>query len=87
MLLQTRGGALVQDAFPDLAAAGQLPAGLVLNGEVLAWDVEAGAPVAVDISDMLGVVLGEGLAFPGPGLLERERRRGIPIDLVGPSPA
>ncbi|MEV7730130.1 hypothetical protein AB0P15_36270 [Streptomyces sp. NPDC087917] len=30
--------------FPDLvAAAGQLPDGLVLDGEVLAWDVELGA--------------------------------------------
>ncbi|MEU3721509.1 hypothetical protein [Streptomyces sp. NPDC031705] len=43
VLFQTCRGALVQDAFPDLvAAAGQLPAGLVLDGEVLAWDVEAG---------------------------------------------
>ncbi|MEU9035376.1 ATP-dependent DNA ligase [Streptomyces sp. NPDC048352] len=44
VLLQTRRGALVQDAIPDLVAtADQLPAGLVLDGEVLAWDVEAGA--------------------------------------------
>ncbi|MEU8502064.1 hypothetical protein AB0C86_35910 [Streptomyces lavendulae] len=44
VLLQTRRGALVQDAFPDLVtAAAQLPDGLVLDGEVLAWDVEADA--------------------------------------------
>ncbi|MEV7729091.1 hypothetical protein AB0P15_30815 [Streptomyces sp. NPDC087917] len=44
VLLQTRRGAFVQDAFPDLvAAASQLPDGLVLDGEVLAWDIEAGA--------------------------------------------
>ncbi|MFB0632750.1 hypothetical protein [Streptomyces sp. AB3(2024)] len=44
VLLQTRRGALIQDAFPDLVtAAAQLPDGLVLDGEVLAWDVEAGA--------------------------------------------
>ncbi|GLX41312.1 ATP-dependent DNA ligase [Streptomyces roseochromogenus] len=44
VLLQTRRGALVQDAFPDLVtAAAQLPDGLVLDGEVLAWDLEAGA--------------------------------------------
>ncbi|MFG2753950.1 ATP-dependent DNA ligase [Streptomyces xanthophaeus] len=44
VLLQTRRGALVQDAFPDLvAAADQLPYGLVLDGEVLVWDPEAGA--------------------------------------------
>lgn len=42
--LQTRRGALIEEAFPDLvAAAAQLPGGLVLDGEVLAWDVEAGA--------------------------------------------
>ncbi|WCD91284.1 DNA ligase C (plasmid) [Streptomyces xanthophaeus] len=43
MLLQTRRGSLVQDRFPDLvAAAGQLPGGLVLDGELLVWDAEAG---------------------------------------------
>ncbi len=44
VLLQTRRGSLVQDRFPDLvAAAEQLPPGLVLDGEVLVWDLEAGA--------------------------------------------
>ncbi|TDU67984.1 ATP-dependent DNA ligase [Streptomyces sp. KS 21] len=45
VLLQTRRGALVQGAFPDLAAAAeaQLPHGLVLDGELLVWDSEAGA--------------------------------------------
>jgi ATP-dependent DNA ligase len=44
MLLQTRRGSLVQDRFPDLVAAGQqLPGGLVLDGELLVWDPEAGA--------------------------------------------
>ncbi|WP_330262037.1 ATP-dependent DNA ligase [Streptomyces sp. NBC_00539] len=44
VLLQTRRGSLVQGAFPDLvAAARQLPAGLVLDGELLVWDAEAGA--------------------------------------------
>ncbi|MET9468024.1 ATP-dependent DNA ligase [Streptomyces sp. NPDC006544] len=45
VLLQTRRGALVQGAFPDLVAAAeaQLPAGLVLDGELLVWDSEAGA--------------------------------------------
>ncbi|MEU9033282.1 ATP-dependent DNA ligase, partial [Streptomyces sp. NPDC048383] len=44
VLLQTRRGNLVQGAFPDLvAAAEQLPHGLVLDGEVLVWDPEAGA--------------------------------------------
>lgn len=45
VLLQTRRGALVQGAFPDLvaAAAEQLPAGLVLDGELLVWDAGAGA--------------------------------------------
>ncbi|WP_412079411.1 RNA ligase family protein (plasmid) [Streptomyces xanthophaeus] len=43
VLLQTRRGALVQAAFPDLvAAAEQLPHGLVLDGEVLVWDPESG---------------------------------------------
>ncbi|CAM5276353.1 hypothetical protein SAVIM338S_00064 [Streptomyces avidinii] len=43
MLLQTRRGALLQDAFPDLvAAAGQLPYGLVLDGEVVVGDPRAG---------------------------------------------
>ncbi|MEW2136641.1 ATP-dependent DNA ligase [Streptomyces sp. NPDC005409] len=45
VLLQTRRGALVQGAFPDLVAAAgaQLPHGLVLDGELLVWDIEAGA--------------------------------------------
>ncbi|MFJ3842149.1 ATP-dependent DNA ligase [Streptomyces sp. NPDC054904] len=44
VLLQTRRGSLVQDAFPDLvAAAEQLPYGLVLDGEVLVWDPEVEA--------------------------------------------
>ncbi|MER7764621.1 ATP-dependent DNA ligase [Streptomyces sp. NPDC097619] len=42
VLLQTRRGALIQDRFPDLiAAADQLPAGLVLDGELLVWDTVA----------------------------------------------
>ncbi|MEV8536724.1 ATP-dependent DNA ligase [Streptomyces sp. NPDC051211] len=45
VLLQTRRGALVQGAFPDLVAAAgaQLPHGLVLDGELLVWDSVAGA--------------------------------------------
>ncbi|MFD3720023.1 ATP-dependent DNA ligase [Streptomyces sp. NPDC058674] len=43
VLLQTRRGSMIEDRFPDLvAAADQLPAGLVLDGELLVWDVEAG---------------------------------------------
>ncbi|MFI9065701.1 SUKH-3 domain-containing protein [Streptomyces sp. NPDC053429] len=43
VLIQTRRSTLVQDAFPDLVpAASQLPGGLVLDGEVLAWELEAG---------------------------------------------
>ncbi|WP_327360029.1 ATP-dependent DNA ligase [Streptomyces sp. NBC_01296] len=44
VLLQTRRGALVQGAFPDLVASAeaQLPAGLVLDGELLVWDAGAG---------------------------------------------
>ncbi|MFJ8982604.1 hypothetical protein [Streptomyces sp. NPDC102282] len=39
VLLQTRRGALVQDRFPDLAAAAQsLPNGLVLDGELAVLD-------------------------------------------------
>ncbi|MFI5987794.1 ATP-dependent DNA ligase [Streptomyces sp. NPDC051555] len=43
-LLQSRRGALIQDRFPELIAAAdaQLPAGLVLDGELLVWDPEAG---------------------------------------------
>ncbi|MEU9146720.1 ATP-dependent DNA ligase [Streptomyces sp. NPDC048349] len=42
LLVQTRRGALIQDRLPDLvAAAGQLPQGLVLDGELVAWDTEA----------------------------------------------
>ncbi|WP_030303719.1 hypothetical protein [Streptomyces katrae] len=38
LLLQTRRGILVQDRFPDLvAAAEQLPEGLVLDGELVVW--------------------------------------------------
>ncbi|MEU8844143.1 hypothetical protein AB0D97_34385 [Streptomyces roseus] len=45
VLIQTRRGSMVQDRFPDLvaAAADQLPPGLVLDGELLVWDPEAGA--------------------------------------------
>ncbi|MEU9930803.1 hypothetical protein OH828_02145 [Streptomyces anulatus] len=40
-LLQTRRGSLIQDRFPDLAAAAvQLPPGLVLDGELLVLDSE-----------------------------------------------
>ncbi|MEE1751257.1 ATP-dependent DNA ligase [Streptomyces sp. SP18CS02] len=43
LLLQTRRVSLVQDRFPDLiAAAEQLPDGLVLDGELVAWDTAAG---------------------------------------------
>ncbi|MFD3700386.1 hypothetical protein ACFWUZ_30405 [Streptomyces sp. NPDC058646] len=43
VLLRTRRGSLVQDRFPDLvAAAEQLPVGLVLDGELLVWDADAG---------------------------------------------
>ncbi|MFF3015363.1 ATP-dependent DNA ligase [Streptomyces sp. NPDC057939] len=44
VLLQTRRGSLIQDAFPDLvAAAERLPHGLVLDGEVVVWDPEVEA--------------------------------------------
>lgn len=43
LLLQTRRGSLIQDAFPDLvAAAAQLPNALVLDGELVAWDTTTG---------------------------------------------
>ncbi|MFG2987349.1 hypothetical protein ACGFYQ_40005 [Streptomyces sp. NPDC048258] len=43
VLLQTRRGSMIQDRFPELvAAAEQLPHGLVLDGELLVWDAEAG---------------------------------------------
>ncbi|WP_445270424.1 ATP-dependent DNA ligase [Streptomyces sp. DSM 41634] len=44
VVVQTRRGSLVQDRFPDLVAAAerQLPGGLVLDGELLVWDAEAG---------------------------------------------
>ncbi|MFJ2825651.1 ATP-dependent DNA ligase [Streptomyces toxytricini] len=44
VLIQTRRGSLVQDRWPDLVAAAeqQLPHGLVLDGELLVWDAEAG---------------------------------------------
>ncbi|GHB83837.1 hypothetical protein GCM10010347_63420 [Streptomyces cirratus] len=39
--MQTRRGTLIQDRFPDLVAAGQLPDGLVLDGELVVWDTAA----------------------------------------------
>lgn len=44
VLVQTRRGALVQDRWQDLVAAAeqQLPHGLVLDGELLVWDANAG---------------------------------------------
>ncbi|MFB6563008.1 hypothetical protein ACFCYH_29655 [Streptomyces sp. NPDC056400] len=43
LFLQTRRGSLVQDRFPDLvSAAGQLPDGLVLDGELVVWDTAVG---------------------------------------------
>ncbi|MFE9637049.1 RNA ligase family protein [Streptomyces sp. NPDC006463] len=43
LLVQTRRGTLIQDRFPDLlTAAQQLPAGLVLDGELVVWDQQAG---------------------------------------------
>ncbi|MFE2547356.1 hypothetical protein ACFXGI_02155 [Streptomyces sp. NPDC059355] len=45
MPIQIRRGSLVQDRFPDLvvAALDQLPTSLVLDGELMVWDPEAGA--------------------------------------------
>src|SRR4051794_14507897 len=38
VLIQTRGGGLIQTRFPDLVrAAGVLPAGWVLDGELIVW--------------------------------------------------
>ncbi|MCX5613153.1 hypothetical protein OHB39_37325 [Streptomyces sp. NBC_00047] len=43
VLLQTRRGPMIQHRFPEVvAAAEQLPHGLVLDGELLVWDAEAG---------------------------------------------
>ncbi|MGW0402100.1 ATP-dependent DNA ligase [Streptomyces sp. NPDC003002] len=43
LLLQARRGSLIQDRFPDLvAAAEQLPQGLVLDGELVVWDTATG---------------------------------------------
>ncbi|MFE5724964.1 ATP-dependent DNA ligase [Streptomyces erythrochromogenes] len=43
LVLQTRRGRQIQDRFPDLVAAvGQLPDGLVLDGELLTWDTATG---------------------------------------------
>ncbi|MEV0991661.1 ATP-dependent DNA ligase [Streptomyces sp. NPDC049949] len=43
LLLQTRRGTLIQDRFPDLVAvAGQLPEGLVMDGELVVWDTATG---------------------------------------------
>ncbi|RPF30247.1 ATP dependent DNA ligase-like protein [Streptomyces sp. Ag109_G2-6] len=44
VVVQSRRGALVQDRWPDLVAAAveQLPPGLVLDGELVVWDVEEG---------------------------------------------
>ncbi|MFD5891971.1 ATP-dependent DNA ligase [Streptomyces sp. NPDC060334] len=44
VLLQTRRGSLIQDRFPDLVAAAieQFPNGLVLDGELLVWDLDEG---------------------------------------------
>ncbi|MFK0258433.1 hypothetical protein [Streptomyces sp. NPDC090445] len=44
VLVQTRSGALVHDRWPDLVAAAeeQLLRGLVLDGELVVWDMEAG---------------------------------------------
>ncbi|THA76187.1 ATP-dependent DNA ligase [Streptomyces sp. A0592] len=42
LLIQTRRGVEIQDRFPDLvAAAGQLPHALVLDGELVVWDAKA----------------------------------------------
>ncbi|MFV0131796.1 hypothetical protein ACLGIH_00655 [Streptomyces sp. HMX87] len=41
VLVQRRRGNLIQTRFPDLVrAAGQLPEGLVLDGELVVWDGE-----------------------------------------------
>ncbi|WP_037634646.1 ATP-dependent DNA ligase [Streptomyces katrae] len=42
-LVQTRRGRFVQGRFPDLtAAAAQLPGGLVLDGELVVWNIDTG---------------------------------------------
>lgn len=43
----SRGEDLVSDAFPEIvAAAGTLPPGHVIDGEIVAWDADAAAPAA-----------------------------------------
>ncbi|GHB84067.1 hypothetical protein GCM10010347_63750 [Streptomyces cirratus] len=44
VVVQTRRGSLVQDRWPDLVAAAeaQLPADLVLDGELVVWNAEEG---------------------------------------------
>ena len=45
-VLWSRGEELVTDAFPELVAAAQaLPAGTVIDGEILAWSDDADAPL------------------------------------------
>ncbi|MCX4632340.1 hypothetical protein [Streptomyces sp. NBC_01443] len=45
MLLQTRRGSLVHDRVRDVvAAAEQLPDGLVLDGELVVWTPQGGCP-------------------------------------------
>ncbi|MFE5491379.1 ATP-dependent DNA ligase [Streptomyces virginiae] len=45
LVIQTRRGRQIQQRFPELtAAAEQLPDGLVLDGELLTWDMTTGRP-------------------------------------------
>jgi hypothetical protein len=67
---------------PDLASLGtghdQEPV-----GEAVVSAEHYGA-VVVDVGDALVMVVGEGFAFPGPRLLERERGGGIAVPVVRP---
>ncbi len=76
LVLWSRGDERIDDAFPDLVAAGQvLPAGTVLDGEILVWRDERPAPFSA-LQKRLG------RKAPGKAILEQAPATLIAYDLL-----
>ncbi|MEV7174144.1 hypothetical protein AB0O18_31160 [Streptomyces sp. NPDC093224] len=57
---------LVQDWLPDLVAAAQLPYGVVLDGEPVVWDTEAGR-LTFEALQRRAATRARGTGRPAPG--------------------
>ncbi|MEM7680602.1 MAG: ATP-dependent DNA ligase [Planctomycetota bacterium] len=79
-VLWSRGDEVVTGAFPEIsAAAADLPDGLVLDGEILAWDHQAAAdtPDASSAASAGGALRNSGVPLPFASLQKRLNRKDV----------